>query len=87
MTENERKEFVKSGAAARWSKPEVHQVVRKMLDDIAADGKPRMLYVQGKTAWYVEPGHLEEGRWTDYCAGTYDETASFSTVIEDVMAM
>lgn len=88
MSQEERTAFAKAGAAARWKdgRPEVHQVVRKMLNEIAAHGNPKVLYVQGKTAWYAEPGHFEEGRWTDYCVGTYGPGATFTTVIEDVLA-
>lgn len=86
LSPERRSEISRDAVTVRWNgRPEIHQVVRKMLNDIATDEKPKVLYVQGKTAWYAEPGHLEEPRWADYCVGTYGDGATFTSVMEDVV--
>lgn len=89
LSDEDRSELGKLAAAVRWNdgRPEAHQVVKQMLLAIANTGTDHRLYVRGKTVWHAPVEHLEESRWMDWCVGTYSGDATFSSVIEDIMAI
>lgn len=85
MSDAERTELAKAAAAARWSHPKPHEVVKQMLLTIGRTRLPHRLYKRGDVTWFAEVGHMEEGHWMTWCIGTYSPASSFSDVIEDVV--